>query len=231
MISDTEKKIIAYHESGHTLVAKSLPSTDPVHKVSIVSRGPALGYTLQLPLEDKYLTGKQELLARLAVLLGGRAAEELVFGEVTTGAHNDLAKATDLAARMVTEFGMSDRIGPLSFARAEGEVFLGRDLTKEKHYSDKMLEIVDDEVRKLVEDAKTQANKILRDNQTTLNTMADALVERENLDSDELELIMKGQPLPPMQIAELPVKLADNLSSTADAATIAAPQGPEPVNG
>jgi cell division protease FtsH len=157
MISDSEKKIIAYHESGHTLVAKRTPGSDPVHKVSIVSRGPALGYTLQLPLEDKYLTGRQELLARLTVLLGGRAAEELVFKEVTTGAHNDLSKATELAQRMVTEFGMSDRIGPLSLRSGESEVFLGRDISREPRFSNKTMEIIDDEVRKLVEDARTNA--------------------------------------------------------------------------
>jgi cell division protease FtsH len=171
-----------------------------VHKVSIVSRGPALGYTLQLPLEDKYLTGRKELLARLMVLLGGRAAEELIFKEVTTGAHNDLAKATEMAQRMVTEFGMSERIGPLSLRSNESEIFLGRDISREPRFSNKTMEIIDEEVRKLVEDARTNALNILRENQAYLSTMADALVERENLDSEEIELIMTGKPLPPMKI-------------------------------
>jgi cell division protease FtsH len=211
MISDNEKKIIAYHESGHTLVAKRTPGSDPVHKVSIVSRGPALGYTLQLPLEDKYLTGREELLARLTVLLGGRAAEELIFKEVTTGAHNDLSKATELAQRMVTEFGMSDRIGPLSLRSGESEVFLGRDISREPRFSNKTMEIIDDEVRKLVEDARTNALKLLADNLAYLNTMADALVERENLDSEEVELIMTGKPLPPMKV---PVVIAPPAKET-----------------
>ncbi len=208
MISDAEKKIIAYHESGHTIVAKLTPGSDPVHKVSIVSRGPALGYTLQLPLEDKYLTGRQELLARLKVLLGGRAAEELVFKEVTTGAHNDLSKATEMAQRMVTEFGMSDRIGPLSLRTGESEIFLGRDIAREPRFSNKTMEIIDDEVRKLVEDARTHALTLLGDNLAFLNTMADALVERENLDSEEIELIMTGKPLPPMKVVVPPAPAA-----------------------
>jgi len=222
MISDKEKKIIAYHESGHTLVARRTPGSDPVHKVSIVSRGPALGYTLQLPLEDKYLTGKQELLARLTVLLGGRAAEELVFKEVTTGAHNDLSKATDMARRMVTEFGMSELIGPLSLGSPESEVFLGRDISREPHFSDKTLEAIDGEIRKLVDDARENALKILRENQALLSAMADALVERENLDSEEIELIMNSKTLPPMKAPE-PIPAAPVAQAPAETSKSRAP--------
>src|SRR4029077_1616978 len=125
MISEKEKKIVAYHESGHALVAKLTPGTDPVHKVSIIPRGPALGYTLQLPTEDRYLTTRGEIKNRLSVLLGGRVAEEIIFKEITTGASDDLAKATEMAHKMVTEFGMSDKLGPLTFRKKEEEVFLG----------------------------------------------------------------------------------------------------------
>jgi len=192
VISDNEKSIIAYHESGHTLVAKLTPGTDPIHKVSIISRGPALGYTLQLPLEDKYLTSRQELLARLNVLLGGRAAEELVFNEVTTGAQNDLAKATELAQRMVVEFGMSERIGPLSLRKPTEEVFLGRDYNREPRYSDNTAEIIDEEVKRIVEEAKARAVVLLTANRDTLKKLADRLVEKESLDSEEVERIVNG---------------------------------------
>ncbi|MBI4052286.1 MAG: ATP-dependent metallopeptidase FtsH/Yme1/Tma family protein, partial [Elusimicrobia bacterium] len=136
MISDKEKKVIAYHESGHTLVAKLLPNTDPVHKVSIIPRGPALGYTLQIPLEDRYLTSREEILNKLCVLLGGRCAEELVFSEMTTGAQDDLAKATGVAQKMVTEFGMSEKLGPITFRKPEETLFLGRDIARQPGYSE-----------------------------------------------------------------------------------------------
>ncbi|MCX5781445.1 MAG: ATP-dependent zinc metalloprotease FtsH, partial [Elusimicrobia bacterium] len=159
MISDQEKKIIAYHESGHTLVAKFTPGADPVHKVSIIPRGPALGYTLQLPIEDRFLTTKQEIIGRLTVLLGGRVAEELIFNEITTGAQNDLLKATQMAHKMVTEFGMSDKIGPLSLKGPDEEIFLGRDFTREPRFSDKTSQTIDEEVKKIVEEAKKGAEK------------------------------------------------------------------------
>ena len=196
MISDREKKIIAYHEAGHTLVAKLTPGADPVHKVSIIPRGPALGYTLQLPLEDKYLTTRQEILSRLAVLLGGRVAEEMVFDEITTGAQNDIAKATEIAQKMVTEFGMSEAVGPISLHRPEEEVFLGRDITRDQRYSNKTSELIDAEVKRIIENARTQSGKILKENQDKLKVLADRLVEKEILDSAEVERIIKGEPEP-----------------------------------
>jgi cell division protease FtsH len=204
MISDAEKKIIAYHESGHTLVAKLTPGTDPVHKVTIIPRGPALGYTLQLPLEDRFLTTRQEILARLDVLMGGRAAEELVFNEITTGAQNDLAKATEMAQRMVTEFGMSDKIGALSLRKPQEEVFLGRDFVREPRYSDQTAQTIDDEVKKLVEDAKARATKILSGNKAKLIVLADRLIEKEILDADELEQILNGSVPPNVKPGEQP---------------------------
>jgi cell division protease FtsH len=196
MISDNEKKIIAYHESGHTVVARFTPGSDPVHKVSIISRGPALGYTLQLPLEDKYLTSKNEITGRLAVLLGGRVAEELTFNEITTGAQNDLSKATSIAHKMVTEFGMSDRIGALSLKQPDEEIFLGRDLNREPRFSDKTSEIIDEEVKRIIDEAKVSASKILREHQDKLKNLSDRMIEKEILDADEVERIMKGEPEP-----------------------------------
>jgi cell division protease FtsH len=193
MISDREKKIIAFHESGHALVAKMVPGADAVHKVSIIPRGPALGYTLQLPSEDKYLTTRQEIQSRLAVLLGGRVAEEMVFSEITTGAQNDLSKATQMAHRMVVEFGMSPKIGPLSLGRNDEEVFLGRDINREPRYSNKTLETIDEEVRRIVEEAKDTAEKLLRENNDKLKLLADKLIEKEVLDAEEVEAIIHPQ--------------------------------------
>lgn len=200
MISDKEKKIIAYHESGHTLVAKLTPGSDPVHKVSIIARGPALGYTLQLPLEDRYLTSREEINGRLAVILGGRVAEEIIFNEITTGAQNDLSKVTDIAHKMVTEFGMSERIGTLSLKRPDEEIFLGRDISREPRFSDKTSEIIDEEVKRIVEEAKKKAEKILRDNQDKLKALAERLIEKEILDGEEVERILTGAPEPQVQI-------------------------------
>jgi len=193
MMSELEKKIIAYHESGHTLVAKYTPGTDPIHKVSIIPRGPALGYTLQLPLEDKYLTTKQEILGKLAVLLGGRVAEELIFNEITTGSENDLSKATNIAMKMVAEFGMSEKIGPLSLKRPDAEVFLGRDISREPRFSEKTSEVIDDEVKRLVEESKSRAENILREHIDKLKLLAEKLIEKEILDGSEVEALINGK--------------------------------------
>jgi cell division protease FtsH len=191
IISDYEKKIIAYHEAGHALVAKLTPHSDPVHKVSIIPRGPALGYTLQLPLEDRYLTTKEEIQSRLAGLLGGRAAEEMIFNELTTGSQNDLAKATDMAQRMVVEFGMSGKLGPISLKRPDQEVFLGRDISREPKFSNKTAETIDAEVKRIVEEAKRDAEKILKKNKDRLVELADTLIEKEILDGEEVERIVR----------------------------------------
>lgn len=196
-ISDKEKKIIAYHESGHALIAKLIPGTDPVHKVSIIPRGPALGYTLQLPTEDRYLTSKGEILDRLAVLLGGRVAEELVFHEVTTGAHSDLSKATETAHKMVCEYGMSEKLGPLTFRRRDEEIFLGRDIAKEKAYSEKTAELIDTEVKRLIDEAMERAQSLLRENMNVLDKIAQALIEREVLEGTNVEDILAGKEIPP----------------------------------
>jgi cell division protease FtsH len=198
LMSDKEKKIIAYHEAGHAIVAKFLPLADPVHKVSIIPRGPALGYTLQLPEEDKYLTSKSELLDKLSILFGGRVAEELVFSEITTGAQNDISKATEIAMRMVTEFGMSDKIGPMALQRPNEEVFLGRDISRDARHSGKTSELIDEEVKKIIYSSKSRASKIIKDNMSILNKIVSYLLERENLSGEDIDKIIKGEELVPL---------------------------------
>jgi cell division protease FtsH len=190
-ISDREKRIVAFHESGHALMSLLTPGTDPLHKVSIISRGvAALGYTLQVPEEDRYLASKSELLARLLVLMGGRASEEIVFGEITTGAHNDIEVATRLARRMVCEFGMSDKLGNITLAKENGMVFLGRDLMDEKHYSEETARVIDAEVKRLLDEAYQQAKERLAANRGKLDTLAKALMEREVLDVAEVRKLL-----------------------------------------
>ncbi|NLI09934.1 MAG: ATP-dependent metallopeptidase FtsH/Yme1/Tma family protein [Elusimicrobia bacterium] len=187
VISENERKIVAYHESGHAIVAKMIKGCDPVHKVTIIPRGPALGYTMQLPKEDRYLTSKTEILSRLSVLLAGRAAEEVTFGELTTGAHDDLSKATAYAQKMVTEFGMSEKIGPLSLKKDESEVFLGRDIVRQPGYSDETSRNIDEEVKRIVNDAYFKAKNILIENKTVLDKLASVLMEKETVDGAEID--------------------------------------------
>jgi cell division protease FtsH len=198
IMSEKEKKVIAYHEAGHTIVAKLLPTADPVHKVSIVPRGPALGYTLQVPKEDKYLISKTELLDRLAVLFGGRVAEEVIFSEITTGAQNDISKATEIATRMVMEFGMSEKIGPMALQRPNEEVFLGRDISREVRHSGKTSELIDEEIKRIIDGAKAKAVKLIKDNSAILDKLVNYLLDRENLDGEEVDKIMKGEDLSPI---------------------------------
>ncbi len=202
LISEEEKVKIAYHEAGHALVGKLLPKADPVHRISIVPRGEALGYTLQLPLEDKYLYSKQELMDRLTSTLGGRAAEEIIFGEVTTGAYDDLKKATEIAKRMVMSYGMSERIGPLSLGREDGNVFLGQDLILSRELSEKMSSLVDEEIKRLIEEAYARAKQLLSDNESALRKLAEKLLEVEVLEGDQLDELLKDEvphfvPTPP----------------------------------
>lgn len=186
LISEQEKKVIAYHEGGHALVGHALPNTDPVHKVSIIPRGRALGYTLTLPLEDKFLVTRAELLDELAMLLGGRTAEEIVFGEPTTGAQNDIERATVVARQMVTEFGMTDALGPMRLGRSHGEVFLGRDFTSEPDYSQSVAAAIDAEVRALIDRAHELARDIIVANRGALDTLAQSLIEHETLDAERV---------------------------------------------
>ncbi|MFA5847773.1 MAG: ATP-dependent zinc metalloprotease FtsH [Thermodesulfovibrionales bacterium] len=191
IISESEKKNTAYHEAGHALVAKLTPGTDPIHKVSIIPRGRALGVTQQLPIDDKYTYSKDYLLKALAVFLGGRAAEELALKHMTTGAGNDLERATDLARRMVTEWGMSEKLGPLTFGKKEEQVFLGRDIAKHKDYSEKTAEDIDEEVKRLVIEAYETAKALLAHNFDTLDVFAKALLEKETMNAAEIDAMIK----------------------------------------
>ncbi len=191
VISEREKKIIAFHEAGHTLVAKFMPGSDPIHKVSVIPRGPALGYTLQLPTEDRYLVSYDEIVTKITVLLGGRTAEELTFKQITTGAQNDLQQATDIAYKIVSQYGMSKKIGPISLRKDEQQVFLGRDLMRERQYSEKTQQTIDEEVKTIIECAHRKAAEILKERQPALNKIAAVLLEKENLDGEEVDVIIR----------------------------------------
>lgn len=190
VISEHEKRVIAAHEAGHTVVAKHSKHSDPVHKVSIIPRGPALGYTMQLPLEDKYLTTKSEILDKLTILLGGRAAEEILFDEITTGAHDDLSRTTAYARKMVAELGMSEKLGPISVQTDQNEVFLGMDLSRHKNYSEELAREIDNEVSLLVKESYRKAKQILTENKAALEKLIERLLEKEVVDSDEIDEIL-----------------------------------------
>ena len=198
IISDEEKKITAYHESGHTLVAKLLPNTDPIHKVTIIPRGRALGLTQQLPEDEKHTYPKDYLLSNIAILMGGRAAEEIVLNMQTTGAGNDIERASDLARKMVCDYGMNENLGPLAFGKGEEQIFLGREISQHRDYSELTAQKIDDEVRNIVNSAYEKASKLIKDNVDTLHTMAKALLEKETLDGKAIDEIMgiKEEPAP-----------------------------------
>ncbi len=202
LISDKEKEIIAYHEGGHALVAHTLENTDPVHKISIIPRGRALGYTLQLPTEDRFLVSKTELTDNLTVFLGGRVAEEMVFGDITTGAHNDLERATKVARQMVCEYGMSDKLGPLTLGQKQDQVFLGRDFASHPDYSQEIAYEIDKEIRRIVDDAFKRAKQILTEKRAILDSIAKALIDRETLEKEELQQILEGKGLPDGKVGQ-----------------------------
>jgi cell division protease FtsH len=189
-ISDHEKEIIAYHETGHALVMKALPHTDPVHKVSIISRGMALGWTMSLPEEDKYLISRDELMDQIAGIMGGRVAEEIVFGDITSGAENDIQKATAMARRMVTQWGMSDKLGTVAMGRHEELVFLGRDLGEQRNYSEEVAAIIDEEIRSIVDHGYQTAKGILTQQRRQMDAVVEQLKVVETLDAKELDEIL-----------------------------------------
>ena len=191
ILSVAERRNTAYHEAGHALVARLTPGTDPVHKVTIIPRGMALGVTQQLPVDDRHTFSKDYILKRLAIMFGGRVAEELVLGHTTTGAGDDLEKATDLARRMVCEWGMSERLGPMTFGKKEDQVFLGRDIAQTKDYSEKTAIEIDTEVRSIIKDAFERARDLLQTHIEVLHKMAEVLLEKEALDGDEIDGILK----------------------------------------
>ena len=193
VISDKEKKNTAYHESGHALVAALLPGTDPIHKVTIIPRGRALGVTMQLPMDEQHTYQRNYLFSSLAILMGGRCAEEICLGEMTTGAGNDIERATEMARKMVCEWGMSDKMGPLTYGAKEEQVFLGKDMSSQKNFSDQTAKLIDQEVKTLVMDGYTRATDLLKNNRDVLEKMAQALLERETLDGQDIKDIIAGK--------------------------------------
>jgi cell division protease FtsH len=193
VMSNKERRITAYHEMGHAIVGHYLPHSDPIHKISVISRGQALGYTIALPGEDKFLTTRAELQDTLAMTLGGRAAEEIIFGEVTTGAANDLEKVTATAKQMVMRFGMSEKLGPRVFGHDHGQPFLGREFSAEPDYSDEIAREIDDEIRRIVEVAHVQAKELLTEHRVSLEKLSEVLVKRETIEKEEFESLLEGQ--------------------------------------
>ncbi len=198
VIHDKEKLVTAYHEAGHAIVSRFTPDGDAVHKVTIIPRGPALGVTWILPNEENHNYTRQQLNNQLYYLMGGRGAEEIKFGEFTTGASNDIERATNLAHRMVCSYGMSDRLGPRAFGEHSGHVFLGKEMTRERNYSEETASLIDEEIKRLIDEAHAKTLEILRDKREVLDRVAEALVERETLDGDEFELLVTGHTLPPV---------------------------------
>ncbi|HCV43208.1 MAG TPA: cell division protein FtsH, partial [Bacteroidetes bacterium] len=199
IISEKEKKVTSYHEIGHVLVARMLPEADPVHKVTIIPRGRALGLTTYLPIDEKHTYSKPYLEAMIAYALGGRAAEMLIFGELTTGAGNDIERSTEIARKMVCEWGMSDKLGPLAYGQKEEEIFLGRQIARHKNYSEETAIDIDREIKGIIDNGMKRAEMILKENVETLHRLAQTLLEREILDSSEIDAIIRGEELPPME--------------------------------
>jgi cell division protease FtsH len=193
LLSEQERKITAYHEMGHALVGYYLDETDDVHKISIISRGQALGYTISLPREDRYLTTKASLMSQMAMTLGGRAAEELVFNEVTTGAANDIEKVTSTAKQMIMRYGMSEKLGPRVLGRNHDMPFLGREMSAEPDYSEEMAREIDDEIRRVIEEAHETARGVLRDHMTEMHKLSAILIERETIDKEQFERLLAGE--------------------------------------
>ncbi len=222
ILSDDEKRITAYHEGGHALVAKLLPGTDPVHKVTIIPRGRALGVTMQLPEADRHSYSKDYLNNNLMVLLAGRVAEELVFNAITTGAGNDIERATNMARRMVCEWGMSDVIGPMAVGEQGEEVFIGREWAHSRNFSEDTARVVDAEVKKFVENARDRCHALLTEHMDLLHALAAALLERETITGEDIDLLIKGEPLPPFN----PATPSDGANRTAQSSSQAAPHAP-----
>ncbi len=230
VLSEAERKLTAYHEAGHAVVALRVPGLDPLHKVTIVPRGRALGITASLPEEDRHSYSRDFLLAQLVMLYGGRAAEEMIFGpeKITTGAGNDIERATSLARRMVTQFGMSEKIGPMAVGDADHEVFLGRELVQRRELSQQTAKLVDDEVKRFLDEAYHRAVQTLDGNKDLLERLAEALLERETLDREEIAALEAGKPLPDMESADIPLvaeQASDEPAATAPDAAAASDDG------
>jgi cell division protease FtsH len=228
VINPEQKKRTAYHEAGHAIVNYLLPGTDPVVKITIIPRGRALGLTAMVPAEDRLAYTRDELVSRLAGMLGGRAADIIVFGERTTGAANDIEAATNLARRMVCEWGMSEKIGPLALGHKDEMVFLGKDLGAQRNYSEETAEVIDGEIKELVEGGLKRALSVLESNRETLERLARTLLEREQIDGDGMAKVMRGESLPPLE----PAKKDDAAPAASGGVELAAdprPADPEPM--
>ncbi len=199
VLSEEERRNTAYHEAGHAFVARMMPGSDPIHKVTIIPRGRALGVTQQLPIDDRHTYAKDYLLAQIAVLMGGRASEEMFLNHMTTGAGNDIQRATELARKMVCEWGMSDALGPLTFGQKEEQIFLGKEFARHRDFSEETAITIDAEIRRLVTENYKRAASVIAENKGTVQKIAEALLERETLNSQELEVLMQGRELPPME--------------------------------
>jgi cell division protease FtsH len=225
VMPEHERRNTAYHEAGHAVVAKLLPKTDPVHKVTIIPRGRALGVTMQLPEQDRYSMDREQILQNIAVLFGGRIAEEIFMGQMTTGASNDFERATDLARNMVTRWGMSEELGPMVYGENEGEVFLGRSVTVHKNVSEATMQKVDVEIRRIVDQQYRLARRLIEDNRDKVEAMAKALLEWETLDADQINDIMEGRPPRPPKPASVPAQPREPGPQPAATATATPPQG------
>lgn len=203
VVTDKDKNLVAYHESGHAVVAKMLPNADPVHQISIIPRGMAGGYTLTLPKDEKNFVSRGELIDDITMLLGGRVAEQLVLDDISTGASNDIQRATKLARRMITEFGMSEDLGPITYGSEQDEVFLGRDFGHSRNYSEDVAAKIDKEIKRIVQEGYDQAKKILKENMDALHRVANALLEREKLEASEFEAVFANEPLPELDLDEV----------------------------
>jgi cell division protease FtsH len=229
VMSEKEKKLTAYHEAGHAIVGRLVPEHDPVYKVTIIPRGRALGVTMFLPEQDKYSISKKQLESQLSSLFGGRVAEELIFGDenVTTGASNDIERATSIARNMVTKWGLTEKLGPLTYSEDEDEVFLGRSVTQHKHVSDDTARQIDLEVRAIVDGAHAKARRLLEDNIEKLHLMADALVRYETIDTKQIDQIMDGhEPDPPEgwnENDDTPPGGQDNVATDSDRTSVGGP--------
>jgi cell division protease FtsH len=228
-MSEKERLVTAYHELGHAIVGQLLPNTDPVHKISIISRGQALGYTISLPTEDKFLTTRAELTDTMAMTLGGRAAEEIIFSEITTGASNDLEKVTETAKQMVMRFGMSERLGPRVFGHDRSQPFLGREFSAEPDYSDEIAREIDDEIRRIVEEAHQTAKDILVERRETLDKISSMLLERETIDAEQFAKLLDGASAEEVFGAEDEEETTVPDQPEAEAEKSASREGPRPV--
>jgi cell division protease FtsH len=219
IISDKEKEMTAYHEMGHALIGVLLPHCDPVHKVTIIPRGRALGVTASLPDEDRHSWSREYIESKIVMLMGGRAAEKIIFGNTTTGASNDIQRATDMAKKMVCEWGMSEEVGPINYSGREEEVFMGREFNKGRDISEHTAQLIDSEIRKIVNDANQKAMDILTENLDLLHTTSKLLLDRETIDREELDMMIRGEELPPISKQQLNALKYLNITSSEQKST------------